>query len=134
MPLFQVKIANCKPIITAKEIYDFLADINNHERLAPDEEITDWSSTGDVASFTVRNMLKLSLKLERTPDTMVKLVPASKPPFNIEMKWELSVDGEYTDVVFTIEADLNMMMKMMASGPLQKLADDESANLFNLLH
>ena len=118
----------------AKEIYDFLADINNHERLAPDEEITDWSSTGDVASFTVRNILKLSLKLERTPDTMVKLVPASKPPFNIEMTWELSVDGEYTDVIFTIEADLNMMMKMVASGPLQKLADDESANLFNLLH
>ena|ERR1700744_1178889 len=118
----------------AKEIYDFLADINNHERLAPDEEITDWSSTDDVASFTVRNMLKLSLKLERTPDTMVKLVPASKPPFNIEMTWELSVDGEYTDVIFTIEADLNMMMKMVASGPLQKLADDESANLFNLLH
>jgi carbon monoxide dehydrogenase subunit G len=118
----------------AKEIYDFLADMDNHERLAPEEEITDWSSTGDVASFTVRNMLKLSLKLERTPDTMVKLVPASKPPFDIEMKWELSIDGEYTDVIFTIKADLNMMLKMVASGPLQKLADDESANLFNLLH
>jgi carbon monoxide dehydrogenase subunit G len=118
----------------AKEIYDFLADINNHERLAPEEEITDWSSTGDVASFTVRNMLKLSLRMERIAETMIKLVPASKPPFNIEMKWELSVDGEYTDVTFTIEADLNMMLKMVASGPLQKLADDESASLFNLLH
>ena len=117
----------------AKEIYDFLADINNHERLAPDEEITDWSSTDDVASFTVRNMLKLSLKLERTPDTMVKLVPASKPPFNIEMTWELSVDGEYTDVIFTIEADLNMMMKMLVSGPLQKLADNETSRLAEIL-
>lgn len=119
----------------AKEIYAFLADMNNHERLAPEEEITDWSSTVDEASFTVRNMLKLSLKMgERITDKEIKLIPAVKPPFDIEMKWELSVDGEYTDVIFTIKADLNMMLKMVASGPLQKLADDESANLFNLLH
>ena len=119
----------------AKEIYDFLADMNNHERLAPSDEITDWSSNVDEASFTVRNMIKLSLKIgERITDKEIKLIPAAKPPFNIEMKWELSVDGEYTDVIFTIYADLNMMLKMVASGPLQKLADDESANLFNLLH
>jgi carbon monoxide dehydrogenase subunit G len=119
----------------AKEIYAFLADMNNHERLAPSDEITDWSSTVDEASFTVRNILKLSLKIgERVTDKEIKLIPAAKPPFNIEMKWELSVDGEYTDVIFTIKADLNMMLKMAASGLLQKLADDESANLFNLLH
>ena len=119
----------------AKEIYDFLADMNNHERLTTSDDITDWSSTVDEASFTVRNILKLSLKMgERVTDKEIKLIPATKPPFNIELKWELSVDGEYTDVIFTIEADLNMMLKMVASGPLQKLADDESANLFNLLH
>ena len=119
----------------AKEIYDFLADMNNHERLVPEEEITDWSSTSDEASFTVRNMLKLSLKMgERIADKKIMLIPAAKPPCNIEMTWELEADGEYTDVVFTIEADLNMMLKMVASGPLQKLAEDESANLFNLLH
>ena len=119
----------------AKEIYDFLADMNNHEGLTTSEDITDWSSTVDEASFTVRGMLKLSLKMgERVTDKEIKLIPAAKPPFDIELKWELSADGEYTDVVFTIEADLNMMLKMVASGPLQKLADDESANLFNLLH
>ena len=119
----------------AKEIYDFLADMNNHERLMPDDEISDWSSTADAASFTVRNILKLSLKVEeRVTDTLVRLTPAEKPPFAIELKWELSVDGEYTDVLFTITADLNMMMRVVASGPLQKLADDESASLFNLLH
>ena len=119
----------------ANEIYDFLADMNNHERLAPEEEITDWSSTVDEASFTVRNILKLSLKMgERVPNKEIKLIPAAKPPFDIEMKWELSVDGEYTDVIFTIKAELNMMLKMVASAPLQKLAEDESASLFNLLH
>jgi hypothetical protein len=119
----------------AKEIYSFLADLNNHERLMPEDDISDWTSTVDEASFTVRNMLKLSLKIEeRVTDTLVRLTPAEKPPFDIELKWELSNDGDYTDVIFTITADLNMMLKMVASGPLQKLADDESASLFNLLH
>jgi carbon monoxide dehydrogenase subunit G len=119
----------------AKEIYDFLADMNNHERLMAAEEVSDWSSTADDASFMIRNMIKLSLKIdERIADKSIKIIPASKPPFDVELKWELSADGEYTDVVFTIEADMNMMMKMVASGPLQKMVDDESANLFNLLH
>lgn len=132
MSTFQSTTRIKRPV---KEIYDFLADMNNHERLVPADEITDWSSTADEASFTVRNILKLWLKMgERVTDKEITLIPAAKPPFDIEMKWELLVDGEYTDVVFTIEADLNMMLKMMASGPLQKLADDESANLFNLLH
>jgi len=101
----------------------------------PEDDISDWSSTMDTASFSVRNMLKLSLKVEeRLIDEMIRIVPAEKPPFDMELKWELSADGEYnTDVVFTINADLNMMMKMLAAGPLQKLADDESANLLKLL-
>lgn len=118
-----------------KEIYHFLADMNNHEKLMPADDISDWTSTADEARLNIRNMLKLSLKIEeRVADKKIRIIPAEKPPFDIELKWELSVDGEYTDVLFTITADLNMMMKMLASGPLQKLADDESANLFNLLH
>lgn len=119
----------------AKEIYKFLADMNNHERLMPADDISDWSSTEDEASLNIRNMLKLSLKIEeRIVDKLVRIIPSQKPPFDIELSWKLSADGEYTDVLFTITADMNMMMKMLASGPLQKLADDESANLFNLLH
>jgi carbon monoxide dehydrogenase subunit G len=121
-----------KPI---DQVYAFLADLNNHGKLMATDDVSDWSSTMDEASFTIRNMLKLSLKVEeRLVDEMIRIVPAEKPPFDMELKWELSADGEHnTDVVFTITADLNMMMKMLASGPLQKLADDESANLFNLL-
>jgi len=107
--------------------------MNNHEKLMTGD-ISDWSSTSDEASFNIRNMLKLSLKIgERVVDKEIKIIPAEKPPFDLELKWELSDDGGYTDVTFTITADLNMMMKMLAAGPLQKLADDESANLLDRL-
>ena len=130
MTTFQSSAHIEKPI---EQVYAFLADMNNHEKLMPDD-ISDWSSTMDEASFNIRNMLKLSLKIEeRVTDELIRIIPAEKPPFDMELKWELSADGNYnTDVVFTINADLNMMMKMLAAGPLQKLADDEAANLFNL--
>ncbi|WP_183571983.1 SRPBCC family protein [Mucilaginibacter sp. X5P1] len=115
-------------------VYQFLADMNNHQQLMPDD-ISDWSSTVDEARFTIRNMIKLALKIEeRTPDTAIRIIPAEKPPFDLELKWVLSGNEDHTEVHFTIAADLNMMMKMVASGPLQKLADDETANLLNILN
>jgi len=103
--------------------------------LMPKDDISEWKSTVDEASFTIRNMIKLSLKIdERMPVSELKIVPAEKPPFDMELKWILTPSNNGTEVLYTITADLNMMMNMVASGPLQKLADDETANLFSLLN
>lgn len=120
-----------KPV---SEVYEFLADLNNHEQLMP-ADISEWSSTVDEASFNVRNMLKLSLKAgQRIPDKLISIIPAAKPPFELELQWQLSGNEQQTEVSFIITAKLDMMMKMLASGPLQKLADEETARLFNILH
>jgi len=119
-----------KPI---SEVYAFLADFNNHQKLMP-ENIQEWVSTADEAHFSIQNMAKLSLKIEsRIPDQEIIIVPAAKPPFDLKLKWSLSFDNDHTDVIFTIDADLNMMMKMLASGPLQKLADHETNSLTEIL-
>jgi len=131
MIIFESTTAINKPI---NEVYLFLADMNNHQQLMP-EEITDWSSTVDTASFNIRNMIKLSLKKEESiPDTLIRIIPAEKPPFDLELKWILSTNEGHTEVLFTISAELNMMMKMLASGPLQKLADDETRSLYEILN
>jgi carbon monoxide dehydrogenase subunit G len=114
-------------------VYLFLTDMNNHKQLMPDG-VKDWQSTVNDASFTVQNTLKLSLRIdERIVNSEIKIMPFEKPPFDLELKWVLSSNGDQTHVVFTIQADLNMMMKMMASGPLQKLADYETQTLANIL-
>ena len=119
-----------KPI---HEVYAFLADFNNHQKLMP-ENIQEWVSTSDEAHFSIQNMAKLSLKIEsRIPDQEIIIVPTAKPPFDLKLKWSLSFDNDHTDIVFTIDADLNMMMKMLASGPLQKLADHETNSLTEIL-
>ncbi|GAA0883926.1 MULTISPECIES: SRPBCC family protein [Sphingobacterium] len=106
------------------EVYAFLADLNNHEQLMP-ENIYNWSSTTDEARFTIQNMAKLALKVEeRSENQFIKLVPSEKAPFEVALRWELQVVADtVTKATFIIDADLNMMMKMIASGPLQKLVD-----------
>lgn len=122
MTIFESTGTVGKPIA---DVYFFLSDMNNHQQLMPDSVI-NWTSTINDASFTVQNMLKLSLKIaERIEHTEIKIIPAEKPPFGMELKWLLSPNNNETNVTYTIVADLNMMMKMMASGPLQKLADHE---------
>ncbi|MCR8560057.1 SRPBCC family protein [Mucilaginibacter sp. BJC16-A38] len=129
MSTFESKVTIPKPI---GEVYNFLADMNNHQQLMP-ENIQDWVSTYDTASFNIQNMAKLSLVVDsREINTEIKIIPSEKPPFNLELKWSLSSKNDQTEILFTIFADLNMMLKMLASGPLQKLADHETSTLVSI--
>lgn len=112
------------------EVYLFLADLNNHQQLMP-ENIYNWSSTTDEARFAIQNMAKLALKVSsRSENQEIVIVPSEEAPFPVELKWNLTDRGNgTTEAVYTISAELNMMMKMLASGPLQKLADHQTEKL-----
>jgi carbon monoxide dehydrogenase subunit G len=126
MTIIESKATIDKPV---NEVYRFLADLNNHQQLMP-ENIYNWSSTEDEAKFTIQNMAKLTLKVSsRLENKEIVAIPSEEAPFALELKWSLSETGAKTEVVYSISAELNMMMKMLASGPLQKLADHETATL-----
>ncbi len=116
-----------KPV---EEVYQFLADMNNHQQLMP-ENIYNWTSNKDEANFTIQNMAKLSLRIsERVENKELTAIPTEKPPFDIVIKWYVdATDAQTTTVKSSISADLNMMMKMLASGPLQKLANHQTDTL-----
>ncbi len=118
----------------ADQVYAFLADCNNHEALMP-ENIYNWSSTRDEARFTIQNMAKLALKVaHREENREVVFVPLEKAPFDVTLRWTLdSLADDRTTATLRIDADLNMMMKMLASGPLQKLVDHQVAQLASIL-
>ena len=115
------------------EVYTFLADLNNHQQLMP-ENIYNWSSTTDEAAFTIQNMAKLAIKVSsRIPNQEIVAIPSAEAPFDLELKWELQDLGNgTTEATHTISAELNMMLKMLASGPLQQLADHQTAKLKEL--
>lgn len=131
MKTFESAVKIQRPV---NEVYGFLADMNNHKELMP-ENVIDWTSTPDQATFSIKSMAKLSVRIgSRVENKEIRIVPVTKPPFDVELKWTLSPVGNGTSATFTISADLNMMMKMMASGPLQKLADEETQRLAALLN
>jgi len=116
------------------KVYTFLADMNNHQQLMP-ENIYNWSSTEDEASFTIQNMAKLAIKVSsRIENQEITAIPTEKVPFEIELKWTVKDNGNGTTTAsHIISADLNMMMKMLATTPLQKLADHQTERLDELL-
>jgi carbon monoxide dehydrogenase subunit G len=119
---------------TPEKVYSFLEDLNNHQQLMP-ENIYNWSSTNEEASFTIQNMAKLAIKISsKTPNSEIVAIPTEKPPFDVELKWTItSNENGSTTATHLISADLNMMMKMLASGPLQKLADYQTEKLKEIL-
>jgi hypothetical protein len=120
-----------KPIT---EVYAFLSDLNNHQQLMP-ENIYNWSSTADEARFTIQNMAKLAIKVSSRVDNQeIVAIPSEEAPFALELKWSLKDLGNgTTEAKHIISAELNMMMKMLASGPLQKLVDHETSELKHIL-
>jgi len=118
---------------SVEKVYQFLSDLNNHQQLMP-ENIYNWTSTQDEARFTIQNMAKLALKVSsRLENQEINIIPSEEAPFAIEMKWTILPDGDASKANFIVSADLNMMMKMLASGPLQKLVDHQTVALAKAL-
>lgn len=118
----------------AEKVYNYLADLNNHQQLMP-SNIYNWESTTDEASFTIQNMAKLAIRISsRIENKELIAIPSEEAPFAIELKWTVENNGDGTTTAkHIISAELNMMMKMLASGPLQKLADHQTERLSEIL-
>ncbi len=130
MTIIESAVEVTKPIT---EVYAFLSNMNNHQRLMP-ENIYNWESTEDEARFTIQNMAKLAIAItNRVENQELTATPTEKAPFEIELKWTVAENGPGTIAKLIISADLNMMMKMLASGPLQKLVDHQTERLQQIL-
>lgn len=131
MTIFESKAEINKPV---NDVYAFLSDMNNHEKLMP-ENISNWSSSIDHARFSIQNMGNLSLLISnRIQNSSIIIIPAEQAPFGIELRWVLQpLTENTTEAVLTVSAELNMMMKMLASGPLQKLTNHQISRLQQIM-
>ena len=131
MTLIQNTNIVSKPIAV---VYAFLADMNNHEQLMPDN-IQEWTSTVDEARFSIKNLAKLALKVnQRIENREIICLPVGDVLFSLKLSWKLEeLSSVETKVICAIEAELNMMMKMMVSGHLQKLVDYQVSRLKEML-
>ncbi len=113
-------IINCKQ----DKIFTFLSNFNNFGKLMP-EQIINWQSTEDSCSFTIKGMTDLSMKIkEKHAFHNILITSFGKVPFDFELKCSFEDLGNFqTQSQLIFIADLNPMLSMMASKPLQNFVN-----------
>jgi len=104
-------------------IYAVLSDFNNFTPIVADK-VEEWAATEDTCSFKAKGFTVKLRMVERQPCKLVKITGDDIPFeffFWIQLK---SVAPDDTRMLLTLRAELNMMMKMMIGGKLQKGLDD----------
>ena len=57
----------------AKEVFDFLTDFNNYEKLMP-EQVIRWESDKDSGRFTIKDLTEIGMRIESSqPNSLVSL-------------------------------------------------------------
>jgi carbon monoxide dehydrogenase subunit G len=115
-----VKIESNNKVINkpASAVYGFLSDFNNFGKMMP-EQVVSWESTENDCTFTIKGMATLGMQfVDKKPNAELNIVPKGKVPFDFTLQCLLTESGNDCTVKLIMNADLNMMMKMMAEKPL----------------
>lgn len=109
---------------SAQEVYNFLSDFNNFGQLMP-PEISNWQSDQLSCTFTIANMADLSMAFgECVQPSLITMISSGKNPFDYVLKTHIQPKEEkQTEVQLVFEADLNPMLIMVASKPLENFVN-----------
>ncbi len=102
-----------------KEVYEFLNDLGNFEKLMPDSIQTFEVLDQDTFRFALKGMPEIVLRRkEQVPHEKLVLGAASdKLPFTLTA--DLTEAGvEQTEVSLSFQGEFNAMMAMMIKGPI----------------
>ena len=109
----------------SSRVYAFMSNFNNFAMLVPKDKVKDWQSSEDHCQFTVDGLGKAGLRIiEKEPYSLVKITGEEGSKLNFTFWIQLKeVSENDTRLKLTIHADLNPMIKMMATKPLQNFVD-----------
>ena len=114
-------------------IYAVLSDFGNFTPIVADK-VEEWNATEETCSFKAKGFTVKLRMVEREPHKLIKIT-GDDIPFEFFLWIQLkSVAPDDTRMLLTLRAELNMKMKMMIGGKLQKGLDemaDKIAAAFN---
>ena len=113
-----------------KEVYEFLADLRNFERLMPQSIQTFEVLDENTFRFALKGMPEIVLRRkEQIPHERIVLGAASdKLPFTLTANLR-EISPEQTEVTLHFEGEFNAMMAMMVKGPITSFLGTLSQNL-----
>ena len=114
----------------AEDFFNKIGDLNNLKVIMP-SQIEDFKSTATTCSFKMKGMPKLALEIaEKTEFSKISLTAIeSQVPFSLDCF--ITAKGEQCQVRLEINAELNMMMEMMAEKPLTQFLDVLASKMQN---
>ena len=115
---------------TAEDFFTKIGDLNNLKDIMP-STIQNFESTESTCSFTMKGFPALNLKLgEKVPYSKISLTAGgSQVPFSLDCF--ITEKGSQCQVRLEINAELNMVMKMMVEKPLTKFLDVLASKMAN---
>ena len=107
---------------SAEDFFNKIGDLNNLKEIMP-SQIENYESTETTCSFKMQGMPRLALEIaEKTEFSKISLTAkGSQIPFSLDCF--ITEKGEECQVRLEINAELNMMMKMMVEKPLTQFLD-----------
>ena len=110
-----------------KQIFDFVLNMNNIIELLPQEKVENWKGEEDNCSFTIKGLSGIGMKIDSSEEpTKIAIVSYGKNPFDFTMNLHIKeIFENKSEAYLDFDANMNMMIEMMAKGPL--------TNLFNIM-
>lgn len=104
----------------SQAVYLFLNDMRNFKQFLPEGKVDNWKAEKDRCSFEISPVGKADLRIiENEPYKLVKFEGNGLNNTNFFLWVQLKeVNEKDTRVKITIKADINPMLKMMATKPL----------------
>ncbi|WP_439181915.1 SRPBCC family protein [Carboxylicivirga taeanensis] len=109
----------------AETMFNFLSDFDHFGEVIPKDKINNWQSFGDSCRFSIDPVGEVGLRIVDTEaPKVIKYTAEGKTPFNFFLWIQLKeVAADDTRVKLTIKADMNPMIKMVASKPIKKFLE-----------
>ncbi len=107
-------------------VFEFLNDINNLEKLMPEEKVSNWMSDSESCSFQIQGLSTIALeKKDAVPHQKIHLSAKDNKPFAFDLIIYINETNNASEVHIDFNANVNPFMKMMIEKPL--------SNFFNYL-
>ena len=107
------------------ELYMSFTDLQNFQRMLPEDKRDQVTATFDTLQATVQGFAVGVKVHERVPYSRIELVDYGAPfAFHIVLHFDPATEDPYTTSFWIdVEAELNLMMKMMLSGKIKEALD-----------
>ena len=115
---------------TAEDFFNKIGNLNNLKEIIP-SSIKDFKSTESTCSFKMKGMPVLNVELgEKTPFSKISLTSQdSQVPFSLDCI--ITEKGEQCQASLEINAELNIMMKMVVEKPLTQFLEALASKMAN---